>query len=101
MLLKMSIAFIRPGVSDVPERQWSCAIFAAQTGQIQAAKDLAKKSAEGKAEFRELLPTLFPRCREIAREDIAPRCPGGTLAATPWRIFCFPKRTCAGCCSFS
>jgi hypothetical protein len=60
MLLRMSSAFIRPGVSEIPERQWLSAIFAAQTGQRGAAQELAGKAAEGKAEFRELLPRFFP-----------------------------------------
>ena len=48
MLLKMSTAFIRPGVADVPERQWLSAIFAAQTGQAAAANELAEKAAAAK-----------------------------------------------------
>ena len=60
MLLKMSTAFIRPGVADVPERQWLCAIFAAQTGQTAAANELAGKAAAAKADFRDLLPRFFP-----------------------------------------
>ncbi|MEO7725496.1 MAG: serine/threonine-protein kinase [Chthoniobacterales bacterium] len=60
MLLKMSTAFIRPGVSDLTERQWLSAIFAAQTGQTTAATELAGKAAEAKAEFRELRTRYFP-----------------------------------------
>ena len=37
MLLKMSTAFIRPAVSDLPELQWLCAVFAAPTGHAPAA----------------------------------------------------------------
>ena len=60
MLLTMSTAFIRPGVSDIAERQWLSAIFAMQTGQVEAANDLAQKAAAAKAEFRDLLPRFFP-----------------------------------------
>ncbi len=60
MLLTMSTAFIRPGVRDVAERRWLSAIFAAQTGQIKAASDLAQKAAAAKPEFRDLLPRFFP-----------------------------------------
>ena len=60
MLLKMSTAFIRPGAAEIPERQWLSAIFAAQTGQREAAKELAGKAGEAKAEYRELLPRYFP-----------------------------------------
>jgi serine/threonine protein kinase len=64
MLLKMSIAFIRPGVVDVPERQWLCAIFAAHTGQTAAANELAEKAAAAKANFRDLLPRFFPTAKK-------------------------------------
>ena len=64
MLLKMSTAFIRPAVSGVPERQWLCAIFAAQTGQAEAANELAKKAAEAKSSFRELVPRYFSAARK-------------------------------------
>ena len=64
MLLKMSTAFIRPGVPDIPERQWLNAIFAAQTGQREVAQELAGKAAEAKAEFRELLPRYFPAAKK-------------------------------------
>ncbi len=64
MLLKMATAFIRPAVSDNPERQWLSAIFAAQTGQGAAATELAGKAAEAKAEFRELRPRFFPEAKK-------------------------------------
>jgi len=64
MLLKMSTAFIRPAAPDVAERQWLCAIFAAQTGQAGAAADLARKAAEAKGSFRDLLPRYFPEAKK-------------------------------------
>lgn len=64
MLLKMSTAFIRPAVADLPERQWLCAIFAAQTGQTAAANELAAKAAEAKGSFRDLLPRFFPTAKK-------------------------------------
>ncbi|MDQ3116861.1 MAG: hypothetical protein M3Q86_09680, partial [Verrucomicrobiota bacterium] len=64
MLLKMSTAFIRPGAAEIPERQWLSAIFAAQTGQREVAKELAGKAAEAKAEFREFLPRYFPEAKK-------------------------------------
>ncbi|MBA3831621.1 MAG: serine/threonine protein kinase [Chthoniobacterales bacterium] len=60
MLLKMSTAFIRPSVSDVPERQWLSAIFAAQTGQKESAQEFAQKAAAAKQEFHDLLARFFP-----------------------------------------
>ncbi len=64
MLLKMSTAFIRPAVSDIPERQWLSAIFAAQTGQTTAANELAAKAAAAKSDFRDLLPRFFPAAKK-------------------------------------
>ncbi len=64
MLLKMSIAFIRPGVPDVAERQWLSAIFAAQTGQRETAQELASKAAEAKADFRDLLHRYSPEAKK-------------------------------------
>ncbi len=62
-LLTISTAFIRPGVPDVPERAWLCAIFAAQTGQSAAALDLALQAAAVKPEYRALLPRFFPEAK--------------------------------------
>jgi serine/threonine protein kinase len=64
MLLRMSTAFIRPGVADVPERQWLCAIFAAQTGQTTAANELAEKAAAAKRDLRDLLSHFFPAAKQ-------------------------------------
>ncbi len=64
MLLKMSTAFIRPGAAEIPERQWLSAIFAAQTGQREAARELADKAGEAKAEYRDLLPRYFPGAKK-------------------------------------
>jgi hypothetical protein len=64
MLLTMSTAFIRPAVSDIPERQWLSAIFAAQTGQAEAARNLANKAAASRPDFRDLLPRFFPEARK-------------------------------------
>jgi hypothetical protein len=64
MLLRMSTAFIRPGIADVPERQWLCAIFAAQTGQTAAANELAEKAAAAKGDFRQFLPRFFPPAKK-------------------------------------
>ncbi|HEY3664055.1 MAG TPA: hypothetical protein VGL24_12955, partial [Chthoniobacterales bacterium] len=64
MLLQMSSAFIRPGVSDLAERQWLSATFAAQTGQEKEARELAGKAAGAKAEYRDLLPRYFPDAKK-------------------------------------
>jgi len=59
MLLQMSSAFIRARVADNAERQWLSAIFAQQTGQTQAAQELAEKAAVAKPEFRDLRARFF------------------------------------------
>jgi tRNA A-37 threonylcarbamoyl transferase component Bud32 len=59
MLLTVSTAFIRPNVADIAERQWLSAIFAAHTGQTDAANDLARKAADAKPEFRDLRTRFF------------------------------------------
>ena len=64
MLLKMSTAFIRPTGADIPKRQWRSAIFAAQTGQMETAKELARKAAEAKSDFRDLLTRFFPAAKK-------------------------------------
>jgi tRNA A-37 threonylcarbamoyl transferase component Bud32 len=64
MLLTMSTAFIRPAVSDVSERQWLSAIFAAETGQSVSANELAAKAAAAKAEFRDLRRRYFPGAKK-------------------------------------
>lgn len=64
MLLTISTAFIRPGVTDDPDRQWLCAIFAAQTGQKEAAARFARQAATGKPQFRDLLPRYFPDAKK-------------------------------------
>ncbi|MEO7168392.1 MAG: protein kinase [Chthoniobacterales bacterium] len=64
VLLTMSTAFIRPAVADIGERQWLSAIFAAHTGQTEAAHELAAKAAAAKTEFRELLPRYFPGAKK-------------------------------------
>ncbi|HEU5248258.1 MAG TPA: serine/threonine-protein kinase [Candidatus Udaeobacter sp.] len=63
-LLTISESFIKPGVSDAADRQWRCAIFASETGQIEAARDLAEAAARAKPEYREQIPQLL---RDIAQ----------------------------------
>lgn len=63
-LLTMSRAFIRLAQGDVPERQWLCAIFAAQIGDSAAAHQLARQAAAGRAHYRELLARYFPEAKK-------------------------------------
>lgn len=64
-LLTISESFIKPGVRDVADQQWRCAIFASETGQTEAARKLAEVAARAKPEYREQIPQLL---RDIAQE---------------------------------
>ena len=64
MLLTISTAFIRPGAADNPDRQWLSAIFAAQTGQTEAAAQFAAQAAAAKPQFRDLLPRYIPSAKK-------------------------------------
>jgi hypothetical protein len=59
-LLAVSESFINPGAHDVADRQWRCAMFASQTGQTEAARELADAAARTKPEYREQISALFP-----------------------------------------
>jgi hypothetical protein len=72
MLLKMSTAFIRPAAPDIVERQWLCAIFAAQTGQAGAT--LRKRRPRRKGVFATCCRAIFLRPKNS------------------WRMLCFSKR---------
>ena len=58
-LLAVSKSFINPGARDAADRQWRCAVFASQTGQIEAAKELAEAAVRARPEYKEEIPWLF------------------------------------------
>ena len=58
-LLAVSKSFINPGAHDAANRQWRCAAFASETGQTQAARELAEAAARTKPEYEEQIPQLF------------------------------------------
>ena len=60
MLLTVSKSFVRPGAPDAAERQWLCAIFAAETGLTDEARKLGEAAAVAKTDYRALLPLLTP-----------------------------------------
>jgi hypothetical protein len=41
-----------------PERLWVSAVFAAETGQTEAARTLGEAAAQGKPAYREQIPLL-------------------------------------------
>ena len=63
-LLAVSKSFIEPGARDAADRQWRCAVFASETGQTEAARELAEAATKAKTEYKEQISQLFP---DIAR----------------------------------
>jgi serine/threonine protein kinase len=59
-LLVVSRSFIDPVARDAADRQWRCAVFASETGQTNAAKELAEAAATAKPEYKEQISGLFP-----------------------------------------
>jgi hypothetical protein len=58
-LLMVSRSFIDPVARDAADRQWRCAVFASETGQTEASRELAEAAARAKPEYREQIPQLF------------------------------------------
>jgi hypothetical protein len=59
-LLMVSRSFIDPVARDAADRQWRCAVFASETGQTEAARELVDSAAKAKPEYLEQIPQLFP-----------------------------------------
>ena len=59
-LLTVSKSFIKPGAGDAADRQWRCAVFASETGQTEAARQLADAAAKAKPQYREQIPQILP-----------------------------------------
>jgi hypothetical protein len=58
--LAISTSFIQPNPPDAPDRQWLCAVFANETRQTDAARQLAKAAAKSKSEYRDQIKFLAP-----------------------------------------
>jgi serine/threonine protein kinase len=58
-LLAVSRSFIAPGARDAADRQWRCAVFASETGQTEAGRELAGAAARAKPEYKAQIPQLF------------------------------------------
>jgi serine/threonine protein kinase len=58
-LLTVSKSFIKPGAPDAAHRQWRCAVFASETGQAEAARQLADAAAKTKPQYRDQISALF------------------------------------------
>ena len=59
-LLNISASFVRANAPDTSDRQWLCAVFAHETGQLDAAQKLAQAAAASKADYQSELPLLAP-----------------------------------------
>ncbi len=59
-LLTVSKSFIKPGARDAADRQWRCAVFASETGQTEAARQLADAAAKAKPQYQEQIPQMLP-----------------------------------------
>jgi len=59
-ILAVSKSFIDPGARGAADRQWRCAVFASETGQTEAARELAEGAARAKPEYKEQISVLFP-----------------------------------------
>jgi DNA-directed RNA polymerase subunit RPC12/RpoP len=59
-ILAVSKSFIDPEARGAADRQWSCAVFASETGQTEAARELAEAAARAKPEYKEQISVLFP-----------------------------------------
>jgi eukaryotic-like serine/threonine-protein kinase len=57
-LLAISSSFIVPNAPDAADRQWLCAVFAAETGQDDAARQLAEAAAKTKPEYQDQIADL-------------------------------------------
>jgi hypothetical protein len=57
-LLVISTSFIQPNAPDAADRH--CAVFAAETGQKDAAGQLAESAAKSKSEYRDQITFLVP-----------------------------------------
>jgi serine/threonine protein kinase len=59
-LLAVSKSFIDPGSRDAADRQWHCAVYASETGQTEAARELAETAARARPEYKQQMSQLFP-----------------------------------------
>jgi DNA-directed RNA polymerase subunit RPC12/RpoP len=58
-LLRVSTSFIEPPGPDAADRQWRCAVFASETGQVEAARQLADAAANAQPQHRDQISVLF------------------------------------------
>ncbi len=59
-LLAIALSFVKPNAPDAADRQWLCAAFASETGQVEEAKQLAEAAAKSKPPYQEQISQLLP-----------------------------------------
>jgi hypothetical protein len=59
-ILAVSKSFTDPAARGAADRQWRCAVFASETGQTEAARELAEAAARAKPEYKGQISVLFP-----------------------------------------
>ena len=59
-LLEASTAYLVTGDPHLADREWRCAVFAAESGQPESATKLGEAAAQLNAQYREQLPLLAP-----------------------------------------
>jgi tRNA A-37 threonylcarbamoyl transferase component Bud32 len=67
-LLAVSKSFIDPRARDTADRQWYCAVYASETGQPEAARELAEAAARARPEYKEQISVLFPDTQQIPEQ---------------------------------
>jgi flagellar biosynthesis GTPase FlhF len=58
-LLSISTSFVKANAPDAADRKWLSAVFAAETGQLDAARKLAEDAAAAKPEYRDQIAPLL------------------------------------------
>jgi hypothetical protein len=58
-LLSIARSFIQPDTPEAADRQWLCAVYAKETGQMDAARELAASAARLKPEYRDYIESLI------------------------------------------
>ncbi len=66
-ILAVSKSFIDPGALGAADRQWRCAVFASETGQTEAARELAEAAARANPEYKEQTSLLSPDISRAAQ----------------------------------
>jgi DNA-directed RNA polymerase subunit RPC12/RpoP len=64
-ILAVSKSFIDPGAPGAADRQWRCAVFASETGQTEAARELAEAAASMNPGYKEQISVLLPDVHQL------------------------------------